>query len=363
MFRHPTLLIDETTCRSNIAAMTKKAVQQGVNFRPHFKTHQSAEIGEWFRESGVTKIAVSSVKMAEYFAHNGWNDILIAFPVNTREIEQIKKLSQKIKLFLTIESLWSVEFLLSNIQSDVGIYLEIDEGYHRTGISYKNKNTIGEILESINKSEFLHTGGFLAHFGQTYSAGNREEIIKIYNGSLDKLLDLKLTFANQYPGLKISIVDTPSCSVLDEFSGVDEIRPGNFAFYDVMQYFIGSCSINDIAVALACPVVAVYPERNEMAVYGGAVHLSKDYCMDNSGEMVFGLVVPLTSEGWGEPFPETFVARLSQEHGIIKTTPEVLGRITPGDVVGVLPVHSCLTANLAEYYFTPVGRKIGKMRS
>jgi len=33
---------------------------------------------------------------------------------------------------------------------------------------------------------------------------------------------------------------------------VDEIRPGNFVFYDLMQYRIGSCSVGQIAVAMAC---------------------------------------------------------------------------------------------------------------
>ena len=47
--------------------MARKAKDNGLIFRPHFKTHQSIEIGEWFRESGVNKITVSSLTMANYF--------------------------------------------------------------------------------------------------------------------------------------------------------------------------------------------------------------------------------------------------------------------------------------------------------
>ena len=48
--------------------------------RPHFKTHQSTEIGKWFKQKGLLNY-VSSISMAEYFS-NEWNDITIAFPIN-----------------------------------------------------------------------------------------------------------------------------------------------------------------------------------------------------------------------------------------------------------------------------------------
>ncbi len=94
----PTLLVDEALCRRNIARMAEKARIAGVRFRPHFKTHQSAAIGEWFREAGVTAITVSSVSMARYFSGAGWSDITIAFPVNLREMEEINRLAGEIHL-------------------------------------------------------------------------------------------------------------------------------------------------------------------------------------------------------------------------------------------------------------------------
>ena len=63
----------------------------------------------------------------------------------------------------------------------------------------------------------------------------------------------------------------------NDCSNFDEIRPGNFAYYDVMQYHIGSCNMDNIAVAVACPVVAVHPQKNELVIYGGAIHLSKEF--------------------------------------------------------------------------------------
>ena len=70
----PALLLDKEQVFSNIDKMASKAKATGVKFRPHFKTHQSAEIGNWFRDFGVTAITVSSLDMAIYFAKHGWAD-------------------------------------------------------------------------------------------------------------------------------------------------------------------------------------------------------------------------------------------------------------------------------------------------
>src|SRR5512140_3613959 len=100
----PTLLVDESRVRGNIARMAEKARRQGVRFRPHFKTHQSVEIGEWFREEGVHQITVSSLDMAEYFAAAGWDDITLAFPVNLRQLPGLSSLAWRVRLGLLIES-------------------------------------------------------------------------------------------------------------------------------------------------------------------------------------------------------------------------------------------------------------------
>jgi D-serine deaminase-like pyridoxal phosphate-dependent protein len=128
--------------------------------------------------------------------------------------------------------------------------------------------------------------------------------------------------------------------------GFDEIRPGNFVFYDVMQYHIGSCLLDDIAVAVSCPVVSVYRDRNEIIIYGGAVHLSKEFIEADNGFKLFGYVVKFTKNGWSSPLPGTYVSSLSQEHGTVKMPEKFISKFKPGDVLGILPVHSCLTANL-----------------
>lgn len=126
--------------------MAEKARRNNVILRPHFKTHQSHEIGRWFRDEGTEKITVSSLSMAQYFAGDGWNDILVAFPVNILEIETINQLAKDVRLSLLVESADVVRFLQDNLRHLVNLYIKIDSGLHRTGVSWDDHQAISDIL-------------------------------------------------------------------------------------------------------------------------------------------------------------------------------------------------------------------------
>lgn len=346
MYQKPTMVIDKSRVENNINQMLEKAKKSNVIFRPHFKTHQSAEIGELFREKGVDKITVSSLFMAEYFANHGWKDITIAFPVNLREVYKIDELARKCSLNLLVDSFFSTEQLTHSLINQVGLFIEIDNGYHRSGLLPEQITEIEKIVQIAEQSDQLAFEGFLTHAGNTYNAKGKAEILSIMDDAAAKLNALKAKYIDRFPDIIVSYGDTPSCSMADDLSAFDEIRPGNFVYYDIMQYHFGSCSMEDIAVAVACPVVSVYPERNELIIYGGAVHLSKEFIAADHDFKLFGYVVELNKSGWGEPIPRAYVSSISQEHGIVKMPLKILKKFKPGDVVGVLPIHSCLTADL-----------------
>jgi len=339
--------------------MFSKAKKHHLEFRPHFKTHQSLEVGSWFKEIGVTKITVSSVSMAEYFATQ-WNDITIAFPTNILEIEPINALAKNITLNLCIENEESISFLSTHLKYKVNILLKMNVGYHRTGINPENSNLMNTILPVIEANPLLNFIGFLGHASHTYKCRTHTAIKEEHSKSLTIMAKLKEVYTTQYPNLIISLGDTPSCSVANDFSGVDEIRPGNFVFYDLTQNFIGSNSIAQIAVALACPIVAIHKERNEVIVYGGGVHFSKDRIETEEG-LVFGRVVEKGSNSWGDLIPNTYVKSLSQEHGTIAVPKEDLDNYKIGDYLMVLPVHSCMAGNTMKSYTTFKGEVISRL--
>jgi len=357
----PTLILDRKRCLENIRLMFDKAKRSDVIFRPHFKTHQSAEVGQWFRDAGTEAISVSSVRMAYYFANHGWNDITIAFPVNIREINKVNNLAGKIRLNILIVNREMISFLEKNLKYPVGIFLKIDAGYHRTGVPAEDIQEIQATIDQLDGFDQLEFSGFLVHSGHTYKTSSAREILKIHNNTVIKLVNLRDQITHGKNEVLLSLGDTPACSLVDGFEKIDEIRPGNFVFFDLMQYQLGSCSPDQIAVCLAAPVVAKHSDRDEIIVYGGAVHLSKEFITLSSGERSYGSIVQIGDQGWGDFEKDCYVSGLSQEHGIIHTTKDLMDSTEIGDLLGIIPVHSCLTANLMKGYLTLEGEEIEHM--
>lgn len=357
----PTALLNVAACKRNISRMAGKAQKSGVRFRPHFKTHQSAAVGEWFRAEGVEAITVSSVTMARYFADHGWRDIIIAFPANWREIEAINALASEIDLGLLVESEATADFLAANLTAPATIWLEIDAGSPRTGINWQMTERILALADRVDKAANLQLRGLLTHAGNTYATESRDQIAAIYHETATRLDMVRARLgAYEIGPLELSVGDTPASAVVKTLSGIDEIRPGNFVYYDLMQLALGACRYEDIAVAVACPVVAKHPENQTVVIYGGGVHLSKDR-MTEGAITHFGRVAPLGAEGWGEMFPGCYVESISQEHGVIRATEALQDAVAIGDLVAVLPVHSCMTVDLLKRLVTLEGDVIDMM--
>jgi len=348
----PTIILNKKQAVLNIQFMAEKAKEHHLIFRPHFKTHQSAEIGNWFKDAGVDKITVSSVGMAKYFANNGWKDITIAFPLNIRELSSIENLAKQTNLNILISNAETALYLSQTIKQLIGFFIKIDTGYRRAGVMAENIADVQEILHVSQANKNLHFKGFLSHFGHTYHVDNKQDVLSVFKSGKEQLVELKKHLLGGYPEIIISIGDTPSCTLSNDFSGINEIRPGNFVFFDLMQTNIGVCKEGDIAVAMACPVVDKYPERGEVLIYGGAVHFSKEYILNRQGEKIFGKIVQLTKNGWSKTGDDIFLRGLSQEHGIIKAPSGFIDSLKIGDLLGILPVHSCLAANLMKEYRT-----------
>ena len=362
MLTKPTLLLDVDKCKANIKKMAEKAMLNNIVFRPHFKTHQSHEIGQWFRDEGVSKITVSSAEMASYFAQKSWEDITIAFPINILEIEKINELAASIRLNILVESVEIVALLAKKLSSEVNVFIKINTGNNRAGIEPHNTDLIFQVAAKIDETQYLNFKGFLGHAGNSYACRSKQEIANVHHESINKMVHLKNLFIEQYPNLILSVGDTPTCTTMNDFTMVDEFRPGVFVFHDSMQLQIGSCSFDEIAVAMACPVVAVHKDKNEIIIYGGSVHFASDRLTEQNGTIIFGKVVENMEAGWGNIIENVYIKKLSQEHGIIEATPKFIENINVGDIIKIIPVHACTTSNMYQSYVTLENEKIDRFR-
>lgn len=358
----PTALLDSEQARRNIRTMAEKAARQNIRFRPHFKTHQSAEIGEWFRTAGVSSITVSSVRMAAYFAENGWGDILIAFPANLRELSDINELAARVDLSLIVESPEVADSLDRGLTHAIKIWVKIDTGMRRAGIRWENTQEIEMLCKILRSAKNLKLMGLLTHAGQTYHAASPDEIRSLYIESNHRLCDLRDSLKRKLDlDLKVSVGDTPGCWLSDDLGEVDEIRPGNFLLFDAMMMDLGVCRPGDIALSVACPVVAKHKDRNEVVIYGGAIHLSKEFIL-HKGNPIYGYVVELDGAKWVFNNRDNFVITLSQEHGIVRLTNDVFDRVDIGGLLVIIPVHSCLAVDTMGYLLDFQGNRYDTMR-
>lgn len=359
----PTAMIDRDRARENIRTMAAKAARQQIRFRPHFKTHQSAAIGEWFRDEGVNEITVSSVRMAAFFAERGWNDILIAFPVNLREIAEINRLAGFVNLSLLVESEEVVNELDQRLRWELNVWVKVDTGMGRAGMMWGMEEEVEALCGKILASPTLKLAGLLTHAGQTYHASSPQEILGLYAESSFRIVELRNSLARKLDvNLEVSVGDTPGCWLSDDLGAVDEIRPGNFLLFDAMMMDLGVCRPDQVAITVVCPVVAKHSRRNEVVIYGGAIHLSKEYLL-REGQPIYGYAVEIGNEGWEFQGRENYVISLSQEHGIVHLNDELFSRVKIGGLLGIVPVHSCLAVDTLGYMLDFDGNRYETLRT
>ena len=355
----PTLLLDKEKCLGNMERMARKADSHHLSLRPHCKTHQSAEIANWFRDFGVKGITVSSFHMARYFAEAAWNDIVVAFPFQPGELEDLQFLSEKNHISILVDSPAALPFL-NRLQNAVGFYIDIDTGYGRTGVRTENPELIEQIIAKARGNPKLHFQGFYCHAGHSYKARSQKEREAIHQKSLSDLEGLKQQFSEHGP--RVLYGDTPNCSTQDDYGSIDELTPGNFVFYDLVQHTLGVCTEDEIAVAMECPVAGKYHHSRQILIHGGAVHFSKE-SLSIKGNTIFGRCVQRSNNTWTTADREASLTSLSQEHGVVESDKDLFSHVNIGDKLLFLPVHSCLTANLAKEYRTLDGRRIKNIHS
>jgi D-serine deaminase-like pyridoxal phosphate-dependent protein len=342
----PSFIVDRTIVQRNCDAMREKARDSGVAFRPHVKTHKSVQIGRMQHGGTAGPITVSTLAEAEFFADDGFRDITYAVPIAPAKLERVADLASRIdRLSVLLDSetaLRALEEFGASHDVTFDAFLKVDCGYHRAGVDPENPDS-ARLAIAMARSEHVRFQGLLTHAGHSYNARNAEEIGRIAAEESACLSRFRALLAGEGLGdARRSIGSTPTAAIVERFSECDEVRPGNYVFFDAFQATLGSCTLADVACSVLTTVVGSYPERGTLIIDAGALALSKDMSPEHlDANFGFGLVRDVNLQ----PLP-MHIAALSQEHGRITTDMH-----TPvGTRLRIVPNHSCLTAAMFETY-------------
>lgn len=358
----PALLLDWDVLESNLNGMQQRANKLGVSLRPHIKTHKCIEIGKRQLTLGARGITVSTVFEAEQFAAAGFDDITWAFPLPPAFAKKAFELNERVTLRVILDSLEAKECLETTTRSNnkpLHVWLKVDCGYHRAGVDPESA-LAEELVRSLNESNVLTFDGILTHAGHSYHARSREEIVPVAEQERGVMINFAEKMrARGFAIPAISIGSTPSISVARNLKGIDEIRPGNYAFYDYTQAAIGSCSVADCALTVLSSVISHQPGAAHFIIDAGALALSKDVGPTHvRNDMGMGIIY----EDYGRKrlMSHIQVRSLSQEHGkVVADSPGFIeGQYKVGEKVRILEHHSCLTAAQFDEYCVVRGDEV-----
>ncbi|TYP79642.1 alanine racemase [Paenibacillus methanolicus] len=336
----PCIVIDAAVMEANIAQTAQLARQAGVKLRPHAKTHKMPLIAKMQIEAGAHGITVAKVSEAEIMADGGIDDIFIAYPlIAESKIRRAILLSKRIaNLIVGVDSEEGAR-VLSRVAISEGhplqVRLEIDTGLRRTGAPYEGALELARLVHGL---EGLRLTGIYTFRGALLDGQPTKDIEAA--GKAEGAMMVELAERIREAGIPlqdVSVGSSPTGTYAATVPGVTEIRPGTYVFQDRTLVEFGTCAIDQCAAYVLATVVTSRPEEGHAVIDGGSKTFATDVQPNTN---------PLQLRGFGHVLeaPGALLERLSEEHGMLRTTPGT--SLAPGDRVRVIPNHICSTINL-----------------
>jgi len=350
----PRLLLDPDRLARNCAVMRERCRHLGVSLRPHLKTAKSLEVARVALAGEKTAITVSTLHEAEYFARNGYRDILCASGTVPGKLAHAARVQRECNcdLILVTDARAVVEAAAQFAQENdvtLSFLIEIDCGEHRSGLLPDGAEVVA-LARALHGSPRLRLRGVMAHAGHSYGADDPAGVIPIAAAERDAAVGAAARIrAAGLPCEIVSIGSTPTVLMADHLAGVTEARAGIYMLWDLAQLSRKMCRAEDIAVSVLASVIGHTRHARTIILDAGALALSKDVganrLLPDAG---YGyLCDPHTMRRLGS----LAVSTVHQEHGTVLVDDAAwFDRLPVGSLVRVLPNHACITCAAYDAY-------------
>ena len=349
--RTPCLVLDLDRVRRNAERISQIATRNNVRLRPHIKTHKCTEVARLQTAGHDGGVTVSTLAEARAFANDGFNDITYAVPIEAGKFSEVIEIIRSgTQLNVITDDLATTQFLAETAATagvNISVFLKTDCGYHRCGVEPDDPMAMA-IPRAIADASNLHFAGILTHAGHSYHGRSTEEILSIARQERDVMVAFAAKLrADGIDVPAVSIGSTPTISHVDHLEGIDEIRPGNYIFFDAFQATQGSCSFDDCALTVLAAVTHVSRQYKKIIVDAGGIAMSKDRGpVEFDAACGYGRVIDLDGNDLG-----LRIDSLSQEHGEMTVDDDrIFDKLKVSSRVRIVANHSCMTAAQHTHY-------------
>ena len=346
----PAVLLDRAQLERNLAAMQELADAQGVDLRPHAKTHKSVEIARRQIALGASGLTVATVGEARAFFQAGIDSITISRPL-VSGLERLAPMAQGVELRIVVDSPRGVEVAAASGLA-LGVFIKVDVGLHRCGVDPQGGEAL-ELARQVVAAPNLAFRGILSHAGQVYAVEERQAAAEIAEAERMTMMEVRDELVTAgIEVAEVSVGATPTVLAAVSFEGITEIRPGNYAFLDLLPIKVGVVAHEDVALSVLATVIS---KNDEFFIADAG---SKTLTSDTGGHGMasaagFGTAYPV--DDYLDQGKALMVAGLSEEHGKLARGSYDL---PIGAQVRIIPNHSCPVANLAREYVVFDGDRV-----
>ncbi|MGN7829594.1 D-TA family PLP-dependent enzyme [Agrobacterium radiobacter] len=320
----PMPVIDEDRLSANILRAQSYLDEHGKAFRPHIKTHKIPAIAKQQLQAGAIGINCQKVSEAEVFADAGFDDILITYNIlGAAKLSQLKALNVRIGgLSVVADSAVTIAGLADTFEAvmPLAVLVECDTGGKRCGV--QTPEAALALAEKIVAAPGLRFKGIL-----TYPAPDGAETVENF---LRKTMALLAARGIDCPVR--SSGGSPDFYSAHLVPSATEHRAGTYVYNDRAMLRAGHCTTGDLAMHVLATVVS-RPTADRAVLDSGSKALTSDLL----GFSDYGLI---------EGYEGAKIVSLSEEHAVVDLSGCASGRPEIGDVVKVVPNHTCVVSNL-----------------
>ncbi len=345
--RTPCVLVDHPRIERNIERMQSAAESRGLRLRPHAKTHNCPDLARVQIGRGAVGICCAKLGEAEVFAEAGISDIRLPYPLHPSNADRVLRLLDRTHLSFIVDHAalarqWSE--VMTSAGREVDVLVKVDVGFHRCGIDPSDSGAVDFVVD-IARLPGLRLKGLLSHAGHAYGAGSEDEAAAIAASEAQTMTALAAAVrARGIEVEEISVGATPTARFSVQQQGLTEVRPGNYIYFDRTQVGLGAAGWDDCALSVLARVVS-RPARDRIIFDSGSKTLTNDLARGFAAQPGYGAVMTGLEEA--VPDASLVIERLSEEHANVRSL-DGASTLEPGDLVRIVPNHSCVVSNLVD---------------